>query len=455
MAYDNTNGVLAAPVSNPTTTLTDYPLTIVLTRDNAGSLFDAVTDQDATKFRFYKQDETTELAFAPLYEDWTSNDEKISFRVKWSGDLDTTTSYSILITPAVFGNTSYGVNDTYGRYAAFNSLYDSFYPSGGGADYTSNQNTLTAYGTASEGDTDSLIGLGTSYDGASAYAGSHVYNVSNDTYTIFALVTPGTNTTYQSVIATSDIDGLNGGDTTSANSMIYSDGEIFAQYYSVDGYSALTGTPLTSGESYFISVEFNNDGTYSYYVDGVLAYSGTSSNSFNTLNTLTFASLSWEGSYAVDNFFTGSISYSGVYAGSMSDEIAYTASQVLDNSTFWGTWTWTATATTISGITYDKSQEIEASVQVSLYSVTSGIADTLIETVTSDATTGAFSFTLADNTLDYLIVAYLDGSPDTFDVSANDIYAGDTVSLYLRSQADKTASTGTGGVINDGFNGGF
>ncbi len=111
--------------------------------------------------------------------------------------------------------------------------------------------------------------------------------------------------------------------------------------------------------------------------------------------------------------------------------------------------------TTISGFTYNKSQEVEPSVTLSLFSTTGSGVYAYVDTTTSDATTGAFSFTLADTTLDYLVIAYLDGSPDTFDVSANDLYSGDTVSLYLRSQTDKTASTGTGAIFSLASNGGY
>ncbi len=144
MAYDGSNGVLSAPVPNPTDTLTDFSLIVLLTRANAGDLFDAVTDQDATKFRFYKQDETTELAFDPFYEDWTASDEMVIFRVKWSGSLTSSGSYSLLITPAVTGNASYAATDTYGQYNAYDSnVYQSLPLNDDANDRTSNGNNAT------------------------------------------------------------------------------------------------------------------------------------------------------------------------------------------------------------------------------------------------------------------------------------------------------------------------
>ncbi len=119
---------------------------------------------------------------------------------------------------------------------------------------------------------------------------------------------------------------------------------------------------------------------------------------------------------------------------------------------------WTLDVQTITGVTYDKDGNIEPSCQVTLLSMTAGVPTAVVETVTSDATTGAFSFTVADDTLDYQVVAHLDGTPNTFDVSDNELTAvtgGTDTYLYLRSQADKTDISIGGLIILSGLNGGF
>ncbi len=118
---------------------------------------------------------------------------------------------------------------------------------------------------------------------------------------------------------------------------------------------------------------------------------------------------------------------------------------------------WTLDVQTITGVTYDKDGNIEPSCQVTLLSMTAGVPTAVVETVTSDATTGVFSFTVSDDTLDYQVVAHLDGTPNTFDASDNELTAvtgGTDTYLYLRSQADKTDS-GTGNIFSLGMNGGF
>lgn len=176
MAFDSSTH--AAIVLNPPAsgTLTDRTRLVVITPDIFDSSTDAATfynwfteTSDFTKMRFCKSDGTTELAFDVIYSDWTSStDFTIAVRVLWTGDMESTGSYTLWVMPALTGNDSYGVNDTYGQYAAYPSNVAAYYPAGGGTDRTGNQATGTATTGDStvptEGDSDGVVGPSTSYD---------------------------------------------------------------------------------------------------------------------------------------------------------------------------------------------------------------------------------------------------------------------------------------------------
>lgn len=100
----------------------------------------------------------------------------------------------------------------------------------------------------------------------------------------------------------------------------------------------------------------------------------------------------------------------------------------------------TSGTTLISGVTYTKDGVIAGGASVDIFKYTLGVP-TLITQLTSDAVTGVFSYEPVDTDSAYMVVAYLGGSPNTFDVSDRDIQpvaGGSSTLMYLRSQADKT-----------------
>ncbi len=75
-----------------------------------------------------------------------------------------------------------------------------------------------------------------------------------------------------------------------------------------------------------------------------------------------------------------------------------------------------ATRLTISGVTRDSAGTALGSCVVALYRT---LDDVMIEEVTSDATTGAFSFSSVGPAQGYYAVAYKVGSPDTAGTTVN------------------------------------
>lgn len=76
----------------------------------------------------------------------------------------------------------------------------------------------------------------------------------------------------------------------------------------------------------------------------------------------------------------------------------------------------------VDGITYDSGGSILPSCRVSLFKHSGSGVYTYVENQLSDAVTGTYSFTgLNDNDSSYMVVAHLDGTPNVFDVSDNNL----------------------------------
>ncbi|MDC7221522.1 MAG: hypothetical protein PQJ59_16430 [Spirochaetales bacterium] len=112
------------------------------------------------------------------------------------------------------------------------------------------------------------------------------------------------------------------------------------------------------------------------------------------------------------------------------------------------------TESTITGTTYDNDLEVLPSCQVSLFSYAGSGVYAYVNTTTSDATTGSFSFDVSEGA-EYMVVAFNADTPNVFDCSDSGLVYGETADLYLRSQADKTVPSTGGIIINSGLNGGF
>ena len=99
----------------------------------------------------------------------------------------------------------------------------------------------------------------------------------------------------------------------------------------------------------------------------------------------------------------------------------------------------------INGITRDKNGTIVGSATVDLYRT---LTDQMVETVVSNASTGAFSFSAVGLGQQYYIVAYKAGSPDIAGTTLNTLTSNGAMvpadtSVYLRDPT--TADSGGGG----------
>lgn len=75
----------------------------------------------------------------------------------------------------------------------------------------------------------------------------------------------------------------------------------------------------------------------------------------------------------------------------------------------------------VDGVTYNSSGQIEGSCEVSLFKHAGSGVYSYVTTGTSDAVTGAYSLEATDSDSSYMVVAHKDGTPNTFDVSDNNL----------------------------------
>ncbi len=171
MSFDLTEGSVYFTPQALSYTVTDKTITAEILRSSFASETDATdfyalwTSTDVTKCRFCKNDQTTELAFDIYEYDLTTGSEYINVSFLWDGEQDFSGTYGFYFMPALDGNTSYAVTDTYGRNNTYRSTDLLYWPSGGGTDRTGNGYDATETGSVIVGDTTGQLGLATSCDG--------------------------------------------------------------------------------------------------------------------------------------------------------------------------------------------------------------------------------------------------------------------------------------------------
>ena len=144
----------------------DFTFCVDLGAEAPQSFWDACTSSDGTKMRVADHHTEDERPFDPIDFDNTGEDGVLRF--KHAGTASSLGTYMVRVYPAVTGNTSYGVSDTYGQYNAYDSSWVGYWPDGGGTDRTSNGNDGTAdsAGNPTIGGGTGKVGAATDYDGS-------------------------------------------------------------------------------------------------------------------------------------------------------------------------------------------------------------------------------------------------------------------------------------------------
>jgi hypothetical protein len=354
-----------ATVSNPSSALTDFTLIVDLSNMPA-NWWSAVDTSDGTRGRVYKGDGTTRLAC-----DWIDFDdvnETGLLRVLWSGTLASTGTQQLWIEPPVSTNASVSASDTYGSDNAYDANWLGYYPSGGGADRTSNGNDGTGAGGVTAGDSSGIVGSATSYDGTDDRTELPVGIFdSASAGTICAWFNTDDASTAQSIYT--------GGDFRNRLYLnLNSSGYLYARVG--DETEWTTGTPVSTSTWYHGSLYWSS-GSQSLSIDAASPSSQSYSGSWGNIEAEAIGAYEDRGGVA-NTIFDGLISEVHLHSVSRgADWISHEYDQTNDNATFWGTWSWETGGggTTLSLGTLQSSHVLDAVTIQQIYNIAIGDAE--------------------------------------------------------------------------------
>lgn len=336
------SGYASAVVTNPGGALTDFTLLIDLA-DLPASWWAAVDTADGTKGRAAKSDGTE------LPCDWIDFDNGAStgwVRVKWSGTLAAAGTQTLRIYPPVDANASVAAGDTYGQYAAYDDDWQAYLPLAEDFDdRTSNGIDGTAAGGMAAGDSTGPDGFPSAgLDDTDDYV-----TLDSDPVAGEAQCTVIAWTDYDERI-TSGIAGAWNADTDMSALLFTASADhgLFRLDTTTDTVETATGvTAIQDGTPHMAAGTYDGSNLH-LYIDG--AQEGTEP---AITGTIASSSYGFElGRYNADagTIPTGSLCHFSAHSTARSaDWIAEEYAQTNDNTTFWGTWEWTAAGTPGTG----------------------------------------------------------------------------------------------------------
>ncbi len=317
-------GYDSATITNPSSAVTDFSLLIDLSRMSS-SWWSDVNSSDGTRGRVCKSDGTTELAC-----DWIDFDNTAEtglLRVKWSGTLASSGTQTIRIFAPNTRNNTVGASDTYGSDNAYDASTWAYWPmSSDGDGRTSNGRDLRAENGLTFGGVSGLIGDATQFTSGSDHADTEGYTFDYTAeFTMMALAKHDTETSDQGIFGSRDDSGY----------QVWRD-----EYSSPDRYAIYSGIAYgtTDPGTTWRHVACSNDNSSSFklYVDGsVEATTSTIPTQADDEITIGRAG----GTKFMDGLIQHVIIANTERSG---DWIAEEESQISDNATFWGSWSWTA-----------------------------------------------------------------------------------------------------------------
>lgn len=335
-----------ATITNPSSALTDFTLIVNLANMPAG-WWSAVDTADGTKGRVFKGDGTTELA-----SDWIDFDngaETGLLRVKWSGTLASSGTQQLWIEPPKAANSSYAADDTYGSDNAYDEYWHAYYADGGITDRTVNGLDGSENGGVSSGGVAGVCGLATDYDGSNDYveiADPFVEIFDDAAHTIVAFFSGDTRYNNHILVGYEDAGGTGDGDywmqimynnTFTRRESTYDDDinkrEIYASLTLTANVWYMFGGAQDPGSSLYYAI-FN----------GSLATSGAdNTGAYDAANSV------YLGANVRGEWLNGKMQHVSFHTILRPNEwLAEEYSQITDNSTFWGEWTWVSAGGGIS-----------------------------------------------------------------------------------------------------------
>jgi len=339
-----TSGYASQSVTNPGGALTDFTLII--------NLADVVSDQpdfstgwntDTGGYgKATKGDGTTELA-----TDWIDLDnsgETGWVRVKWSGSLASSGTQTVRLWPPNTANDLYAADDTYGSDNAYDANWQGYWPLGvDGTDRTSNSNDLTAFNTPTFGAT-GQVGKGVSLNGSDEYLSRASAVVSGTPMTFMAWFSTPDTSNLQGIMGVYDISS-----TSQWFSLDTNNGGIQARSRDSASAYANTSTTYSANTLSHATVVFASATSRSALLDDAGLDTGTDN---STPTGIDVTAIGRYNDSSVGAYFEGIVNDAQMHSAVRdADWRTEEYNQTNDNTTFSGTWDWTAGG---GGTTYNE-----------------------------------------------------------------------------------------------------
>ena len=384
-------GYDSATITNPSAALTDFSLLVDLSTMSVDWWAD-VNTSDGTRGRVSTSG-GTELAV-----DWIDFDDSAETgfaRVLWTGTLASSGTQILRIYSPNTRSAAVAAADTYGSDNAYKTTLEAYYPLDGGssADRTVNSLDLTDFNTPTTG-VASQVGEGFNFNGSNQYSEIAASPVSALPITLSGWFK-------------NDI-----GSSGSRCLFFYGDSSSSASWFSLEyngsdiqsyGRGTYAPTYTSSGTDYadgnwhhIVGICFYTDrGNVSLYIDGSYVGGGAFSGSDIAIENFDTVSIARRGDLSPGQYFDGTEDDLQIHSEILSAEwIAEEYAQGDNQSTFWGTWAWTAVGGVLAGTVAESLLMSGSATKKAIFSATSiesfGVADvggnlaTLVGTI-SDA----------------------------------------------------------------------
>lgn len=322
-----------ATVSNPSAALTDFTLIVDLA-DMPASWWTAVDTTDGTRGRVYKGDGTTRLAC-----DWIDFDDTAEtglLRVLWSGSLASSGTQQLWIEPPVSGNAAVAADNTYGSDNAYDANWEGYWPFD--ADFA--DRTVNGSNASTGSGNPAIVAGGKRGQCLDATPGGHldatISTLTNSQITIIGWGKPSANST-----------SFVGTDASTEVVLGVSSGKLRFVLNSFTTNDRVSGSTSLNTTGVWQHLVGRYDGsTIDVFLNGTEDGTATPTGSWGSIGAINIGS--FNGSTSDD--WEEQLDDVQIHSTGRSDPwIVQEYDQTNDNSTFWGTWSWTTSGVALEG----------------------------------------------------------------------------------------------------------
>lgn len=327
-----------ATLTNPASAQTDFPLLIDIA--NLSASWKAAVQSDGGDIRL-TTDSDTEIPFDVI--DWAYNSGAPTGKIRVKRTVAASGTQKVRIWCGHGSAVAYDANETYGSDNAYKSTIQAYWPQGGGADRTSNGYDLTAGGGVSVGGASGQIGKATTFDGSDDICSIASAGVSATPITMSCWFNTPNTTGFHRLFQIDD-----GDSSTNRDMWVFE-----CDTNKIRGFSARSSTfgiansaaTFSASAWNFGAARFDSNTTRYTYLNGTLLVGTTSTDvAVAGVDNMRIGALFYDGTI----YYTAqTIQEVMLFSETLSEDwLDYEYLQSSNNSSFWGTWTWTATTGT-------------------------------------------------------------------------------------------------------------